>query len=68
MQTYKTLRCGDTLVEPENMTGNTIGLIEELSLVDKIKTLETIVDELNERLERQQCEIVNLKTFIGVEC
>ena len=43
-------------------------ILENQSLLDRIKTLETIVDELHKVLERQQCEIVNLKIFIGFKC
>jgi len=50
-------------------------ILENQTLVDRIKTLESIIDELNERLEKQNCEIVklhyeiaDLKAFIGFKC
>jgi len=44
-------------------------IVDELhKVLERIKTLETIVDELHKVLERQQCEIVNLKIFIGFKC
>ena len=39
--------------------------LETLTLVERIKELEVLVDQLAKDLNKQQCEFVNLKTFIG---
>ena len=39
--------------------------LETLTLVERIKELEVLVDQLAKDLIKQQCELVNLKTFIG---
>lgn len=39
--------------------------LETLSLVERIKELEVLVDQLATGLNKQQTEFVNLKTFIG---
>ena len=55
-------------IEKRLLRENEVPILENQSLLDRIKTLETIVDELDKVLERQQCEIVNLKIFIGFKC
>ena len=55
-------------IEKRLLRENEVPILENQSLLDRIKTLETIVDELHKVLERQQCEIVNLKIFIGFKC
>lgn len=39
--------------------------VETLTLVERIKELEVLVDQLATGLNKQQTEFVNLKTFIG---
>lgn len=39
--------------------------LETLTLVERIKELEVLVDQLATGLNKQQTEFVNLKTFIG---
>lgn len=39
--------------------------LETLTLVERIKELEVLVEQLTTGLNRQQSEFVNLKTFIG---
>lgn len=39
--------------------------LENLTLVERIKELEVLVDQLATGLLKQQTEFVNLKTFIG---
>lgn len=39
--------------------------LETLTLVERIKELEVLVDQLAKDLIKQQSELVNLKTFIG---
>ena len=39
--------------------------LETLTLVERIKELEVLVEQLATGLNRQQSEFVNLKTFIG---
>jgi len=39
--------------------------LETLILVERIKELEVLVEQLATGLNRQQSEFVNLKTFIG---
>lgn len=55
-------------LEKRLLRENEAPLLENQTLVDRIKVLESIVDELNERLEKQHYEIVSLKTFIGFKC
>lgn len=58
-------------MEPRINLANTIqGLngkipVETLTLVERIKELEVLVDQLATGLNKQQTEFVNLKTFIG---
>ena len=46
-------------------TGETPILNNKISLVERIKELEVLVDQLATGLNKQQSEFVNLKTFIG---
>ena len=39
--------------------------VETLTLVERIKELEVLVEQLSTGLNKQQTEFVNLKTFIG---
>lgn len=39
--------------------------VETLTLVERIKELEVLVEQLATGLNKQQSELVNLKTFIG---
>lgn len=39
--------------------------LETLTLVERIKELEVLVEQLATGLNKQQSELVNLKTFIG---
>lgn len=39
--------------------------LETLTLVERIKELKVLVDQLAKDLIKQQSELVNLKTFIG---
>ena len=39
--------------------------VETLTLVERIKELEVLVDQLATGVNKQQTEFVNLKTFIG---
>lgn len=39
--------------------------VQTLTLVERIKELEVLVEQLSTGLNKQQTEFVNLKTFIG---
>jgi hypothetical protein len=40
--------------------------LETLTLVERIKELEVLVERITTGLNNQQSELVNLKTFIGI--
>ncbi len=44
---------------------NKTPILNNKSLVERIKELEVLVDQLAIGLNKQQCELVDLRTFVG---